>query len=240
MTYILSVLTPDAVLQASDRQATFVDERGRAYWADYETNKAVLFENRMAFASTGYAVIDGEPTADWLMERLAQGAADELTLEQRLDRVARHVGGFIRNLHQPPESKRHAFVGVGWRSEGDIRHAEAHLVSNSLDEQGHWLLAARNDFSRTVESLDRYAELAVLDAGVRVGPDVLDRHRARLGRPPELPAKVRTRIRRRHESGMSFATIADELNRDRVPTAHGGERWWPSSVRSVYLSVTRS
>jgi DNA invertase Pin-like site-specific DNA recombinase len=55
----------------------------------------------------------------------------------------------------------------------------------------------------------------------------------RLGRPPELSAKVRSRIRRRRTAGKSLAAIAEELNRDRVPTAHGGARWYPSTVRAV-------
>lgn len=59
----------------------------------------------------------------------------------------------------------------------------------------------------------------------------------RLGRPPELPTKVRARIKRRRKAGLSFAAIADELNRDRVPTAHGGEQWYASTVRAVLTSA---
>src|SRR5437764_3419001 len=59
----------------------------------------------------------------------------------------------------------------------------------------------------------------------------------RLGRPPKLPAAVRTRIRRRRRAGKSLAAIADELNRDQVPTAHGGARWHPSTVRAVLAAA---
>ena len=61
-----------------------------------------------------------------------------------------------------------------------------------------------------------------------------------LGRPRQLPSKVRSRIRRRRAAGKSFATIAGELNRDNVPTAHGGKRWHPSTVRAVLVSGRRS
>jgi DNA invertase Pin-like site-specific DNA recombinase len=57
-----------------------------------------------------------------------------------------------------------------------------------------------------------------------------------LGRPRELPAKVRSRIRRRRKAGKSLAAIAEELNRDGVPTAHGGARWYPSTVRAVLVT----
>jgi DNA invertase Pin-like site-specific DNA recombinase len=58
----------------------------------------------------------------------------------------------------------------------------------------------------------------------------------RLGRPRQLPEKVRRRIKRRHMAGQTLTRIADELNRDGVPTAHGGARWWPATVRAVLLA----
>jgi DNA invertase Pin-like site-specific DNA recombinase len=59
----------------------------------------------------------------------------------------------------------------------------------------------------------------------------------RLGRPRELSPKVRSRIRRRRKAGKTLAAIAEELNRDRVPTAHGGANWYPSTVRAVLTSA---
>jgi DNA invertase Pin-like site-specific DNA recombinase len=55
----------------------------------------------------------------------------------------------------------------------------------------------------------------------------------RLGRPPVLPDDVRLRIRRERKAELSLAKIADRLNADRVPTAHGGKKWWPETVRGV-------
>jgi DNA invertase Pin-like site-specific DNA recombinase len=54
-----------------------------------------------------------------------------------------------------------------------------------------------------------------------------------LGRPRALPRPVRSRIKRMRRQGATFATIADRLTADRVPTAHGGKRWYPSTVRAV-------
>jgi DNA invertase Pin-like site-specific DNA recombinase len=59
----------------------------------------------------------------------------------------------------------------------------------------------------------------------------------RLGRPRVLPARVVTRIRRERERGLSLAAIANGLNRDGVGTAHGGARWYPSTVRAVLATV---
>lgn len=53
------------------------------------------------------------------------------------------------------------------------------------------------------------------------------------GRKPTVLPEVARRIRDERSAGMSLREIADRLNEDRIPTAHGGERWWPSTVRAV-------
>lgn len=55
------------------------------------------------------------------------------------------------------------------------------------------------------------------------------------GRPPTLPETVVTRVRLEYARGRSFGEIARALTDERVPTAHGGQRWWPSTVRAVVL-----
>jgi DNA invertase Pin-like site-specific DNA recombinase len=55
----------------------------------------------------------------------------------------------------------------------------------------------------------------------------------RLGRPPTIPKSVVRRIERQHARGESLRAIAESLNRDDVPTAHGGRQWHASTVRSV-------
>ncbi len=53
----------------------------------------------------------------------------------------------------------------------------------------------------------------------------------RLGRPPTMSQYVIDRIRRERKAGKSLAAIANGLNADRIPTAQGGRRWYPSTVR---------
>ena len=55
----------------------------------------------------------------------------------------------------------------------------------------------------------------------------------RLGRPSAMPRKIVIRITRERAAGKSYAAIAERLNRDSVPTAQGGRRWYPSTVRHV-------
>jgi DNA invertase Pin-like site-specific DNA recombinase len=58
----------------------------------------------------------------------------------------------------------------------------------------------------------------------------------RLGRPRSLPEKVRKRIRAERAKRRSLTAIAAALNEDGVPTAHGGTKWYPSTVRAVLAS----
>jgi DNA invertase Pin-like site-specific DNA recombinase len=53
----------------------------------------------------------------------------------------------------------------------------------------------------------------------------------RLGRPPSMSAYARERIRRERAAGKSLAAIAEGLNADRIPTAQGGRRWYPATIR---------
>jgi hypothetical protein len=53
------------------------------------------------------------------------------------------------------------------------------------------------------------------------------------GRTPTVPADVVARIRTEHASGKSLREIADDLTAAQTPTAHGGRRWWHSTVRAV-------
>jgi len=59
----------------------------------------------------------------------------------------------------------------------------------------------------------------------------------RLGRPRTLPAEVTARIVASRAEGETLAAIADALNADGVPTARGGARWYPSTVKAVLSSA---
>jgi hypothetical protein len=55
------------------------------------------------------------------------------------------------------------------------------------------------------------------------------------GRPAALAPDVVKRIRTARAAGKSLAQIARDLNSSRIPTAHGGAQWWPSTVRAILL-----
>ena len=54
-----------------------------------------------------------------------------------------------------------------------------------------------------------------------------------LGRPRTLPEAGVARIGAERAAGASLAAIAARLNDEGVPTAQGGAKWWPATVKAV-------
>lgn len=58
----------------------------------------------------------------------------------------------------------------------------------------------------------------------------------RLGRPPLIPDEVLVRMAEMRQAGMTFQAISDVLTGESVPTAQGGVRWYPATVRAALTS----
>ena len=54
-----------------------------------------------------------------------------------------------------------------------------------------------------------------------------------MGRPRATPDAVLRRVVREREGGASLRAIARGLNDDAIPTAQGGSRWYPSTVKAL-------
>jgi DNA invertase Pin-like site-specific DNA recombinase len=59
----------------------------------------------------------------------------------------------------------------------------------------------------------------------------------RLGRPVTLPAEVVESILEARSAGAGWSHIARDLNERNVATAHGGAKWYPSTVQAVVRSA---
>jgi DNA invertase Pin-like site-specific DNA recombinase len=76
-------------------------------------------------------------------------------------------------------------------------------------------------------------ERRVISQRIREALAVKKANGVRLGRPPAVPVDVVARIQDLRAAGRTYQSIADSLNTDAVPTAHGGQRWYPSTVRYI-------
>lgn len=150
------------------------------------------------------------------LAKLAAGEADALICA-KLDRLGRDVGDFADLLKR---SQRE-----GWA----LRLLDLDIdTSSSAGEAMANVLVTFAQFERR-----RIGERT------REGLAVKRAEGVQLGRPRQLPAKVVTRIRNLRSRGHSLAKIAERLNADNVPTAHGGAKWHPSTVRAVLNRAAR-
>jgi hypothetical protein len=144
MTLILSLATPEFVVQVADRK--LINQKTRQT-KDTNTNKMVLFCNRATFGYTGLAQISDVSTDEWLWQTISE--MKEESLSATLDHVADRATEVFRGIRYPAAWKKLAFVGVGWtRSDVDAPfYPIICRVSNFHDAQVAGLAEARPQFT---------------------------------------------------------------------------------------------
>ncbi len=148
------------------------------------------------------------------LDALDRGEADTLMVA-KLDRLARSTIDFAR-IAERAERKGWSLVALDVNV--DTTTAAGALM---LD-----VVAAFASYERRLISDRTKAGLAAKRAqGVR------------LGRPTTLAADVRDRIVAERSEGRTLTAIADGLTADAIATAHGGVRWYASTVAKVLQGV---
>lgn len=152
------------------------------------------------------------PALTRLLDRIAAG--DRLVVA-KLDRLSRSTLDFVNLLRRSDDE--------GW----SVVVLELDLDTGTA--MGHFVvtvLAAVAELERRLIADRTSAALQAAKArGQRLG--VGNRHMA----PETLAAIVALR-----EDGLSMGAIATRLNDEEVPTARGGAKWHPSTVRSALRS----
>ena len=149
--------------------------------------------------------ITGRPLLVDALARLDRSDADVL-LVFRLDRVSRSTIDF---LSLDGRARRNGWaITLADASGIDTSHPNGRMVLT--------MLAAVAQNEREMISLRTREGMAKRKAeGVK------------FGRPRALPDDVRQRIARDRANGMTLTAIADALNEEGVPTAHGGRKGVP-------------
>jgi len=178
MTLILTCLTTDFVLQASDRRLTFADGPSRGKIKDDGRTKAVVLANAAAFAYTGLAEVGPEARTDyWLLDVLtAAPTIVEVYQEVYQNFLAGATSEFRRIATRLPKlDRRHAFVGGGWsRASADANAPMVPYVAtvaNALDLAGDWLRGPTDEFQFRRRFLNLGARFYVHAAGARIEKD---------------------------------------------------------------------
>jgi DNA invertase Pin-like site-specific DNA recombinase len=141
------------------------------------------------------------------------GTADALVVA-KLDRLSRSLLDFASLMER---SRRRGWALVALDLGVDTTTPQGEMVAN--------VMASFAQFERKLIGQRTREALAVKRLnGIR------------LGRPPTLSPATVALIRGRRARGMSLAALATQLNAEGRPTAHGGRRWYVSTVQAVLRS----
>jgi hypothetical protein len=117
MTLILSFLTPEYVLQASDRRFVRENAAGDVIYCDDERNKAIFWRGRVAYAFAGLADLGDKGRTDlWLGRQLfeARNSPNMNAVLTRLAGACDREFARERNAKLSPAARVQDFVCVGW------------------------------------------------------------------------------------------------------------------------------
>lgn len=126
MTLIITAVTPDKIIQASDRRLTYTD----GGLCGDNANKAVCVgckDAHFAIAYTGLAEIKGKRTDIWLIDYLASINASQMQVPAIVNAIEKQANDSLKAV--PKEYKKMTFVLVGYRN----RMPFIALISNFED-----------------------------------------------------------------------------------------------------------
>jgi hypothetical protein len=171
MTMILTCITKDFIVQASDRRLSAATGKTVQVVEDH-SNKALIYSNHFVFAYTGLVKLhSGFPSAiDW--------AAQKLSEKENLGDAVLHLGNsasdlmrtsYIQNMYSrsPAYVKRLAFVGAGFADVNDAwqRWPLRIVISNFRREDGNWLLQPHEVFRVDFDLLPERSTFELFVAG---------------------------------------------------------------------------
>jgi DNA invertase Pin-like site-specific DNA recombinase len=152
----------------------------------------------------------GRPALSAALGAVRSGEADALVVA-KLDQLSRSLLDFVSLME---ESQREGWALVILDLGVDTTTPSGEMVTS--------VMASIAQFERKLIGQRTKDALAVKR-----------RQGARLGRPTATRGDVLTRILEERARGRSLRAIANDMNADRVPTAHGGIRWHASTVKAL-------
>ena len=160
--------------------------------------------------------IQGRPVLRQALQDLDEGKAQALFVT-RLDRLARSTRDFLSIV-----DRSHKF---GWRL------ALLDLGLDTATYQGRFvvtIMSAMAEMERGMISMrQKDVHQDRKNNGKVWGVD--------LGPLPLVNESVVERINKERSLGLSYKSIAENLNRDAVPTVLSGKQWHASTIRHIYL-----
>lgn len=153
------------------------------------------------------------PILNDALDMLTAGAAHYL-LAVRIDRISRNVEDFAGLMGR---SRRE-----GWA-----------MVLSEMDLD---TTTSQGEFMANVQVSVAQYERRLIGDRTREGLAHRKREGVKLGRRTELPIAVVKRIKAERRDGATLTAIANGLTEDGTPTAQGGARWYPATVKKILES----
>lgn len=160
--------------------------------------------------------ISGRPKLVAAMKRLETGEANALFVT-RIDRLARSTRDFLSIIdHSQKFSWRLVLLDFNLDTESASSRFVVTIMSALAEMERNIIAARQKDVHQ-----DRR------NNGKRWGID--------LGPLPQVDEAIVNRIKDERESGLSYKSIADNLNKDNIPTVLKGKKWYASTIRHVHM-----
>ncbi len=153
------------------------------------------------------------PVLNEALDMLTAGTAHYL-LAVRIDRISRSVEDFAGLMGR---SRRE-----GWA-----------MVLSEMDLD---TTTSQGEFMANVQVSVAQYERRLIGDRTREGLAQRKREGVKLGRRTELPVPVVQRIKAERRGGSTLTAIANGLTEDGTPTAQGGVRWYPATVKKILES----
>lgn len=163
----------------------------------------------------GYSAKDlRRPAIGDALTALRHGQADALVVA-KLDRLSRSVQDFAGLM---ATAQKEGWAVVALDLGVDTTTPAGEMVATVFAAVAQW-------------------ERRVIGERTRAALAVRKSQGVRLGRPRQVSAATAALVGRWRAAGCTHQAIADALNGQGVPTAHGGQRWHASTVRGVLASL---
>lgn len=114
VTLIVSLLTPDFVMQVGDTRVVRPLPTGGVELIDDFRNKLTYYDGRAVFGYCGLAYLENLRTDDWITRELSQRTFESDA--QAVQFLASRAGEAITATQLAPKHRRLAIAGVGWAS----------------------------------------------------------------------------------------------------------------------------
>lgn len=203
-------------MQAEDGMSLGAQEKQMKAAAEAAGYEAVILREEGRSGKS----IQGRPVLRQALDDLDSGKAKALYVT-RLDRLARSTRDFLSIVDRSHKNN--------WRL------AMLDLGLDTATYQGRFvvtIMSAMAEMERGMISMrQKDVHQDRRDKGKVWGID--------LGPKSSVDEAVRQRIFIEHNAGISYRNIAEGLNKDAIPTAHSGEKWYASTVRNIFVSLSK-